>query len=190
MKIRHVRVPYQILELDVSNETKAVYIAVMSFRSKNNKRIKVSMKTIANAADLKVRRVNYHITELCIRNVLSRKQVKIGNDSYGCNTYTINCDEQRFAEIPWCIAFEKHLKSSSLIAYCTMKKHTDIRKGDYTCYLSQSELAEYLNCSLNHVNKIKQDLRNAGLISYEYSSRKIVLTYERQINSNNRIYNN
>lgn len=184
MKIQHVRVPYSLIELDISNQSKYVYIAIMRSRSGHSKKIKISMNKIAENAGLKERMVHQHISKLCRYNMLSRKQINYGVGLYGCNTYTIECDERKFAEIPLCIAYEKQLKASSLIAYCIMKKYTDIREKNYTCYLSQEELAKYLKCSLNHVNKIKQDLKNAGLITYEYNSKKIVLTYEQQMNSN------
>ncbi|CAH1056824.1 hypothetical protein [Paenibacillus pseudetheri] len=180
MKIRHVRVPYSLLELNIPNESKAVYIAIMSFRIGNKKTIKVSMNSIAYIAGLKERRINHHITELCRHNMLSRKQINFGVSAYGCNTYTIQCDEKRFAEIPWCIAYEKQLKASSLIAYCIMKQHTNIKKQDYTCYLSKKELAEFLTCSLNQVDKVKGELKNAGLIICDYNSKKILLAYEQQ----------
>ncbi|MNZ95395.1 hypothetical protein D3C78_1145420 [compost metagenome] len=170
MKVQHVRVPYSLIELDISNQSKSVYIAIMCARSGHNKKIKISMDKIAANAGLKVRMVNRHISELCQYHMLSRKQMNYGVGLYGCNTYTIECDERKFAEIPLCIAYEKQLKASSLIAYCIMKKYTDIRKKDYTCYLSKEELAQYLRCTLNHVNKIKRDLKNAGLITYEYNS--------------------
>ncbi len=182
VKRQHIRVPYELLDSQVPNEAKKVFIAIMQSRNGTNKQIKVKIKTIAAKAGLKERQVKNYIKILCQNNMLSRKQIRYGDGAWGCNTYTILCDEKYFAEIPFCIASDANLSAQALIAYCFMKRFTNLNKRDYICIMEKTQLAEKLGCSVNHADKVKRMLKKAGYINYKYGNLQIILVYEQQLN--------
>jgi len=200
MKRRHVNVPYVLLDLEESNETKYVFIAILSFRSNNNKKIKVSLNKISEVTGLKFRQLTNHVNRLIQQKMISRSQVKHSNGDYSCNTYTILCDEKYFAEIPYEIACDKLLSVSEKIGYCIMKRYINLAKIDFATYLTKNDLASYLGCSLNQVDKIKRSLKKAGLVEFERNSNMIVLVYEcsqsdktkikKSVRKNNRVSQN
>jgi len=181
MKQRHPKMPYVLLELKMSNHAKYVYMALLHFRSKRSKTIKVSLTKVAEVTGLKGRQLTNHINTLVQHNVIERRQNTHGSGEYGCNVYTILCDETYFAEIPWEIAYEDALSVNAKIGYCIMKRYTDLDKQDYVCYMTKRELAKKIGCSLNEVDKVKRNLKNAGLIAYERNSNKITLIYEKAL---------
>jgi len=181
MKRRHVNVPYTLLDLKEANETKYTLVAILSFRSKNSKKIKVSLAKIAKATGLKGRQLTNHINKLVEYGMISRSQTKYSSGEYSCNTYTILCNEEYFAEIPWEIARSDALSVWDKIGYCIMKRFIDLDKSDFICYLTKDELAKHLHCSSNQVDKVKRNLMKAGLIAFERNSNKIVLVYEHNL---------
>ncbi len=179
MKQRHLKMPYKLLDLNISNHAKYVYMALLHFRSKHSKQIKVTLAKVSEVTGLKGRQLTNHINTLTKNIILLRNQNQYGSGEYGCNVYTIFCDERYFAEIPWEIAYNDDLSVNAKIGYCIMKRFTDLDKKDFTCYMTKSELAEKVGCSANEVDKIKRSLKNAGLIEYECKHNKIVLIYEK-----------
>ncbi|BBB92276.1 MAG TPA: helix-turn-helix domain-containing protein [Methylomusa anaerophila] len=184
MKQRHLRMPYTLLELAIANHAKYVYMALLHFRSKTSKKIKVSLAKVAEVTELKGRQLTNHINTLVQYNIVAKWQNKHDSGEYGCNVYTISCDESSFAEIPWEIAYDDKLSVNAKIGYCIMKRYTDLDKQDYVCYLTKRELAKKIGCSLNEVDKVKRNLKNAGLIAYERNSNKITLVYEKSLDDN------
>lgn len=183
MKRRHLKMPYALLELSISNQAKYVYMGLLYFRNNSSKRIKVSLAKVAEVTGLKGRQLTHHINILVKHRIITRQQNKHSSGEYGCNVYTILCDETYFAEIPWEIADDDALSVNTKIGYCLMKQYMDLDKRDYICYLTKNELAEKIGCSLNEVDKVKRNLKQAGLIEYERSSRKIVLAYEKALDA-------
>ncbi|MHC1745535.1 MAG: hypothetical protein AB9895_00105 [Negativicutes bacterium] len=181
MQMRHARVPYQLLDLVESNETKYIYLALLHFRSGQSKQIKVSLRKISELTSLKARQVTKHINTLIQSGMVSRKQIKYSSGEYSCNTYTLLCDERHFAEVPWKIAYSNNLSVHAKIGYCVLKRFIDLDKGNFFCYMTKNELAKYLRCSLNQVDKIKRNLKEIGLIDFERGGKKIVLVYERSL---------
>lgn len=179
MTQRHLRMPYTLLELAIANHAKYVYMALLHFRSKTSKKIKVSLAKVAEVTGLKGRQLTNHINTLVQYNIIAKRQNKHGSGEYGCNVYTILCDETYFAEIPWEIAYEDALSVNAKVGYCIMKRYTDLDKQDHVCYMTKRELAEKIGCSVNEVDKIKRNLKNAGFIAYERNSNKIMLIYEK-----------
>ncbi|OBZ14632.1 hypothetical protein A8L34_11975 [Bacillus sp. FJAT-27264] len=179
---QYIKVPYAILDLNVSIQCKCVYLALMRTRSGSSKQIKVKLGTIARNAELQIRQTGMHLATLCDQNVLSKKQVSY-KGYYGCNTYHILCDESKFAQLPYPIAWHEELTAYDKIAYCVMKRYTDLNKGNYTSYLSKEQLAGLLKCSPNQVDKIKVRLRKAGFISYARNSKEIILIYEKELDN-------
>lgn len=185
MKRRHLRIAYDVLDLEISNEAKYVYMALMRFRSGTSKNVKVSIAKLAEATGLKGRQLTKHVNTLVEHKVISRYQNKHNDGNYGCNTYSILCNEEYFSEIPWEIANSKKLSKWSMIGYCIMKRFTNLDKKDFTCYLSKEQIATCLQCSINQVDKIKRRLQEADLIEFERNSHKIVLVYELGLEKNN-----
>lgn len=181
MKQRHPRIPYKLLDLAISNHAKYVYVALMHFRSETRKSIKVSLAKVAEVTGLKGRQLTNHINTLIEYNIIARRKNKHGNGEYGCNVYTITCDETYFAEIPWEIAYDNTLSVNTKLGYCIMKRYTDLDKQDHVCYMTKRELTEKIGCSTNEVDKIKRNLKLAGFIEYERSSNKITLIYEKTL---------
>jgi len=181
MKKRHVNIPYTLLDLNEANETKYMLIAILRFRSGSSKKIKVSLAKISEVTGLKGRQLTKHINKLVQHEMISRNQTKYSSGEYGCNTYTILCDERYFAEIPWEIAYSNTLSVWAKIGYCIMKRFINLDKKDFACYLTKDELAKHLQCSLNQVDKIKRNLKGDGLIEFERNSNKIVLVYEHSL---------
>lgn len=181
MKQRHLKMPYELLELNISNQAKYVYMALLHFRNKISKKIKVSLAKVSEVTGLKGRQLTNHINTLIQYKIISRKQNKHISGEYGCNIYTILCEETYFAEIPWEIAYNDALSVNAKIGYCIMKRFTDLDKKNFTCYMTKSELAEKVGCSTNEIDKIKRNLKNAGLIEYERNSNKITLVYEKAL---------
>lgn len=181
MKQRHSRMPYKLLDLAISNHAKYVYMALMHFRSKTKKSIKVSLAKVAEVTGLKGRQLTNHINTLLQYNIIARRKNQHGNGEYSCNVYTITCDETYFAEIPWEIAYDNTLSANAKLGYCIMKRYTDLGKRDYACYMMKRELTEKIGCSSNEVDKIKRNLKMAGFIEYERSSNKITLIYEKAL---------
>ena len=159
-------------------------MALLHFRSKTNKKIKVSLAQVSEVTGLKGRQLTNHINTLVQYNIVLRKQNKHGSEEYGCNVYTILCDESYFAEIPWEIAYDDALSVNAIIGYCILKRYTDLNKNNFICYMTKSELAEKIGCSSNEVDKIKRNLKQAGLIAYERNSNKITLVYEKSLDDN------
>ncbi len=180
MKQRHSRMPYKLLDLAISNHAKYVYMALMHFRSKTKKSIKVSLAKVAEVTGLKGRQLTNHINTLLQYNIIARRKNKHGNGVYSCNVYTITCDETYFAEIPWEIAYDNTLSANAKLGYCVMKRYTNLGKRDYACYMTKRELTEKIGCSTNEIDKIKRNLKLAGFIEYERSSNKITLIYEKR----------
>lgn len=176
---RFVKVPYPILNLKVSVQTKYLFVSLMHFRSGRKKSIKVSMKKVSEISGMKERQMSTHIKKLCNLCVLSRRQTYYGNTNYGCNIYTITCSENYYAAIPWEVAFNSELTAYSVIGYCVLKRNIDLRKNDFACFLTKQQLANQIGCSLNHVDKIKRNLRKAGLIEFGHNDIKITLIYEK-----------
>jgi len=181
MKQRHPKMPYKLLDLNISNNAKYAYMALLYFRSKCSKQIKVTLAKVSEVTGLKGRQLTNHINTLTKNKILLRKQNKYGSGEYGCNVYTILCDETYFAEIPWEIAYNDDLTVNAKIGYCIMKRFTDLDKNDSVCYMTKSELTKKIGCSANEVDKIKQNLKKAGLIEYERNSNKITLIYEKAL---------
>lgn len=184
MKQRHPRMSYQLLDLKISTNTKHVYMALLHFRSHVSKKIKVSLAKVSDVTGLKGRQLTKHINTLIQYKIISRKQNKHSSEEYGCNVYTILCDERYFAEIPWEIAYNDDLSVNAKIGYCIMKRFTDLDRNDFICYMTKSELAEKVGCSANEVDKIKRNLKQVGLIAYERNSNKITLVYEKSLDDN------
>ncbi|MEN6411936.1 MAG: hypothetical protein ABFC84_04100 [Veillonellales bacterium] len=178
MKQRHLKMPYKLLELNISNHAKYVYMALLHFRNKTSKKIKVSLAKVSEVTGLKGRQLTNHINTLIQYKIISRKQNKHISGEYCCNIYTILCEETYFAEIPWEIAYNDALSVNAKIGYCIMKRFTDLDKKNFICYMTKSELAEKVGCSANEIDKIKRNLKNVGLIEYERNSNKITLVYE------------
>lgn len=181
MKRQHIRVPYGLLDLNIANEAKRVYLALLYYRSGTNKQIKVKIQTIAERAGLKERQVKKHLQALCDTNILSRRQVIHGKNAWGCNQYTIQCDETYYAAIPYEIAFDKNLSAMELVLYCILKRHTDLIKPDFKCWMDKAQLAKKLGSSMNHIDKIKRALKQAGYIDYGRNHSQITLIYEQQV---------
>jgi DNA-binding IscR family transcriptional regulator len=181
MKQRHPRMPYELLELNISNNAKYVYMALLHFRSRSSKKIKVSLAKVSEITGLKGRQLTNHINTLVKYKIIYRNQNKHGSGEYGCNVYTIMCDESYFAEVPWEIAYDESLSVNTKIGYCIMKRHIDLDKKDFICYMTKSELAEKVGCSANEVDKIKRNLKNTGLIECERNSNRIMLVYEKAL---------
>lgn len=156
-------------------------MALMHFRSKTRPSIKVSLAKVAEITGLKGRQLTNHINTLIQYNIIARRKNKHGNGEYGCNVYTITCDETYFAEIPWEIAYDNTLSANAKLGYCIMKRYTDLDKRDYACYMTKKELTEMIGCSSNEVDKIKRNLKLAGFIEYKRSSNKITLIYEKAL---------
>ena len=176
----------ETLKLNIANQAKYVYMGLLHFRSRSSKTIKVSLAKVAEVTGLKGRQLNNHINTLVKHRVITKRQNNYGSGEYGCNVYTILCDETYFAEIPWEIAYDDRLSVNAKIGYCLMKQYMDLDKRDYICYLTKTELAEKIGCSLNEVDKIKRNLKQAGLIDFERSSSKIVLSYEKALDADAR----
>lgn len=182
--MQHIKVPYFLLDLDVSIQCKMVYLALMKVRSGRKKQIKVKMDTIAKNTGLQNRQTSNHIATLCRHNVITKLQLNY-EGHYGCNSYRIICDESKFAQLPYPIAWHEDLTAYDKIAYCVMKRYTDLNKGNYITYLSKKQLSVMLKCSINQVDKIKARLRKAGFISYKRKSKEIILIYEQNLALNN-----
>jgi hypothetical protein len=178
---QHVRVPYALLDLDESNETKYVFIALLRFRSGYSKNIKVSLKRLTEVTGLKPRQLTNHINRLIDRRMILRKQTKHNDGHYGCNTYTITCEESKFAAIPMKIAFHERLSVSAIIGYCVLKRYINLNDGSFACFATKEMMAEEWRCSLNQVDKVKRNLKAAGLIDYEHGDKKIGLCWEYQL---------
>lgn len=159
-------------------------MALLHFRSHVSKKIKVSLAKVSDVTGLKGRQLTKHINTLIQYKIISRKQNKHSSEEYGCNIYTILCNERYFAEIPWEIAYNDDLSVNAKIGYCIMKRFTDLDRNDFICYMTKSELAEKVGCSANEVDKIKRNLKQAGLIAYERNSNKITLVYEKSLDDN------
>lgn len=177
---QHVRVPYQLLDIDIVNEAKYVFIALLRFRSKYNKNIKVSLKQLSKIAGLGVRQLTHHINSLVNNRILSRKQIKCKDGNYSCNIYTIICDESKFAEIPIEIAFHEKLSAGEIIGYCVLKRYINLKDKRFTCSATKKMLAREWRCSLNHVDKVKRALKKEALIDYSNGDNNIILTWEHQ----------
>ncbi|WP_168735496.1 helix-turn-helix domain-containing protein [Cohnella fermenti] len=180
-KRQHIRVPYVLLTLTIPSEAKRVYLALLHSRDGTNKQIRVKIQKIAERAGLKERQVKKHIRTLCDSNMLSRKQIIHGKDAWGSNEYTIKCDETYYAAIPYEIAFDLKLSALELMTYCALKRHTDLNKQDFTCWMDKNKLAEEVGCSTNHIDKLKRGLRRAGYIDYVRDDSQITLIHERQL---------
>jgi DNA-binding IscR family transcriptional regulator len=163
---QHVRVPYVLLDLNITNGAKKLFIALLYFCGGKSKQIKVTLKKIAERAGLKERQVKNHIRTLCEHHILMRKQISYGECAWGCNTYTILCNETYYAKIPYVIAFNPNLSAHALLTYCTMKRYTNLNKQDYICIVDKRQLAKQMNCTVNHLDKVKRELKQAGYIAY------------------------
>lgn len=172
---RYVKVPYALIDLKVSAQTKCIYISLMKFRSAEKKEITVTLEKIAEAARLRTGQTGKYLTTLVKCGIIEREQKNFGYGQYGCNTYRIVCNEKKYAIIPWEVAYGAPISSQALIAYCVLKKHTDLNKKDGIVYMSNTELALYLDCSTNHVNKVKIELQNKGFLEFKARSKMITL---------------
>ncbi|MFC5405525.1 hypothetical protein [Cohnella soli] len=181
MKKQHIRVPYELLDLSIAHEAKKVYFALLYFRDGAKKQIKVKIQKIAVRSGLKERQVRKHIRTLCDSNMLSRKQIIHGKEAWGCNEYTIKCDETYYAAIPYEIAYDERLSALELMTYCTLKRYTDLNKQEYSCRMDKIKLAKKVGCSTNHIDKVKRALKQAGYIDYDPNQTQITLIYERQL---------
>jgi len=63
MKQQHSRMPYKLLDIAISNHAKYVYMALMHFRSKTKKTIRVSLAKVAEVTGLKGRQLTNHINK-------------------------------------------------------------------------------------------------------------------------------
>lgn len=178
---QHIRVPYDLLDLIIANEAKKVYLDLLFFRDGAKKQIRAKIDTIAKQTGLKERQVKKHIQSLCDANILSRKQIIHGKDQWGCNEYTIKCDETYYAAIPYKIAQDKRLSALELMTYCTLKRHIDLNKQEYRCWMDKIKLAKKVGCSTNHIDKVKRVLKQAGYIEYDHNQTQITLIYEQQL---------
>lgn len=184
MKLQYLKMPYDLLiNRELGNNIKMIYLALLYFRNGVNKKIKVPLEKISALIGIKKRQLINHLNILVENNIISRSQENRQSGEYICNTYTILVNESHFALIPVAIAVNYELSANAKIRYCIMKRFSNPAKKNFTCHLKKTELAHEIGCSLNEVDKIKRSLKNAGLIEYERNDNQIILIYERNLKS-------
>lgn len=164
-----------------NDSTIAVLIAILGSRKGANRVIKVSMQVLEKRTKLSRTQISRHLSRLIEDGSIKVTQKCNGFNDFECNEYTLLYSEEKYAIVPFEIAYNKDLKHSELVAYFRLKQHTDLEKMDFMVYGSKEELAKMLKVSINHVDKIKRNLKNKGIISYERSSNAIELTLEKEI---------
>lgn len=195
-KKQFIKVPYKLLEKKTfewlddidANTTRLVYCALLYFRDKKSKIIRISQSKIGSIIGIKSLQVCRHIARLKELGILDVKMDEL--DLYGWNSYTILIDETHHAQIPFEIAFNKGLSASQLMAYCNLKRKTNLRKKDFICYADNAKLVELFDCSSKHVNKLKTALKKKGLIDFKPYDEKITLSYEKILHETKSATNN
>lgn len=166
------KVPHRLLELKVERNGKEVpendavkytLIALLYYRPKNSNTIKVKLSTIAKVTKLSTRQITRNINKLIDYKLILRKQEIHGNNEFGCNIYTLLYQEKDdYTELPFEIIKNKHIPITAKIGYCAIKRAANKETGKW--YGKRAELAKILQCSVNHVDKIKRYLKEADLI--------------------------
>lgn len=195
-KNQFIKVPYILLEKKTFewfdnidfNTTRLVYCALLYFRNKKSKTIRISQSKIGSVIGIGALQVCRHITRLKELGIIDVKTDEF--DLYGWNTYTILVDETYHAQIPFEIAFNRELSASQLMAYCNLKRKTNLRNKDFICYADNATLVELFDCSSKHVSKLKNALKEKGLIEFKPYDEKITLSYEKTIYGINSSKNN
>lgn len=176
-----VKVPHRLLELKVerngkemaeSDAVKYTLIALLYYRQKNSKTIKVKLKTLAKITKVSTRQVARNINALIKHKMILCDQEIHGNNEFGCNIYTLLYQEEDdYTELPFEIIENATIKITAKIGYCVIKKEANKQTGKW--YGKRTKLAEKLQCSLNHVDKIRRYLKEAGLIDYASNEIKL-----------------
>lgn len=186
-KNQFIKVPYILLDKKIFewfdnidlNTTRLVYCALLYFRDKKSKTIKKSQSTIGSIIGIGPLQVCRHIARLKELGIIDVKTDEF--DLYGWNTYTILVDEIYHAQIPFEIAFNKELSASQLMAYCNLKRKTNLKNKEFICYADNAMLVELFDCSSKHVSKLKNALKEKGLIDFKPYDEKITLSYEKAL---------
>lgn len=175
------KVPHQLLKLKVerngkevteSDAVKYTLIALLYYRQNNSKTIKVKLETLAKITKVSTRQITRNINALIDHSLISCKQKIHGNNEFGCNVYTLLYQENDdYTELPFEIIENDTIPITAKIGYCVIKKETNKQTSKW--YVKRTKLAEKLQCSLNHVDKIRRYLKEAGLI--EYTANEITL---------------
>jgi hypothetical protein len=189
---QYVKVPYAILDKDTfkwaslgkninPDTTRLLYCALRSLRDKGSDRVRRSQKDIGDRIGLSSKQTARHLKRLS-----DLKIIRVMPDQFnvhGWNTYVFKIDETYYAKVPYHIMFEMNLSAAEIIAYCWFKRFTDTKKKDYVCYRDNGHLADDMDCTKDHVRKVKNMLMEKELIEFEGHSNKIVLIYEKNANS-------
>jgi DNA-binding transcriptional regulator YhcF (GntR family) len=171
------KVPHRLLELKIkqngkeapeNDAVKYTLIALLYYRSQNSNTIKVKLSTIAKVTKLSTRQITRNIKQLIAHKMISRKQKLHGNNEFGCNIYKLLYQEEDdYTELPFEIIENKNIPITAKIGYCVIKRAANKEIGKW--YGKRAELAKKLQCSINHVDKIRRYLKQANLIEYTAS---------------------
>lgn len=183
MALQYVKVPYQLLKYKgfdhkSADMTKYVYVALLKHRQGDSNTVKVNMKVLESITGITRTNITAHMNKLIEQGFVERSHQVLGWDEFSINTYTLNCPEDKFAMIPYKIAYDSNLDKNDVIAYGNLKRIMDLRRTDKKVFATKKELADAFQCSPNNVDKIKRRLKEAGLINYERKSVLIELTWE------------
>jgi len=182
-----LKMPYKLLDKDTFqwfenidlNATRLVYCALQYYRSKGSNEIRQSQTSIGKVIGINKKQVLIHLRRLEELGIIDIKMDEF--DFYGWNTYTILIDEKYHAAIPFEIAFNRDLTASQLMAYCNLKRMTNLKNKDFICYADNAMLIKAFDCSSKHVSKLKNALREKGLIDFKPYDEKITLVYEKNL---------
>lgn len=168
------KVPHRLLQLKIEKDgkefaendsVKYTLIALLYYRQNNSKTIKVKLETLAIMTEVSTRQITRNINKLIQHKLISRKQEIHNNNQYGCNIYKLLYQEDNdYTELPFEIIKNKNIPITAKIGYCVIKREANKQMGKW--YGKRSRLAEKLQCSLNHGDKIRRYLKQAGLIEY------------------------
>lgn len=183
MSLQYVKIPYQLLEYDGFNHrsvnmTKYLYVALLKHRQGNSSKVTVSTKVLEKITGIKRTNITVHINRLIKHGFVERHHQVYGWNQFGINTYTLKCPEDKFAMIPYYIAYDATLSKRDVIAYANIKRIIDLRRTAKKVFGSKEKLAKELQCTENNVDKIKRRLKEAGLISFRRESNLIKLLWE------------
>jgi DNA-binding MarR family transcriptional regulator len=155
-----------------------MFIALMKYRQGDSNQVKISIEKLSEITGYSTKQITRHINILIEHGFVERSHQVFGWGEFSINTYTLYCLDDKFAMIPYVIAFEMGLKPSELIGYANIKRLKDLRRTDKMVFATKEQLAEALQTSPNNVDKIKRRLKEAGLIDFERNSPAIELTWE------------